>query len=88
MLGTQAVPSTIVAFVRVVALLIPWDYQGVIHPIGKSLLISRESLSVCVRIFRCPCTREIHKSRLLLGHFYIPLNQKCLVFLQQVRVKK
>lgn len=79
MLGTQAVPSTIVAFVRVVALL-PWDYQGMIHPIGKSLLISRENLSVCIRTFPCPCTREIHKSGLLLVHFYIPHNIKGVLF--------
>lgn len=44
--GTQAVPSTIVALVRVVALLIPWDYQGVIHPIGKSLLTNGEYVSL------------------------------------------
>lgn len=49
----------------------PWDYQGVILPIGNSLLTCRIILSVCVRIFRYPCTREIHKSGLLLGHFYI-----------------
>lgn len=57
MLSTKAVPGTAVAFVRVVALLTPWDYQGVIHPIGVSLFTSRENLSVCVMIFRSPCTR-------------------------------
>lgn len=50
MLGTQAVPGTVVALVRVVALLIPWDYQGVIHPIKKSLLQQRKSLCLCTDI--------------------------------------
>lgn len=42
MLGTKEQPGTAMAFVRVVALLTPRDYRGVIHLIGESLFTSRE----------------------------------------------
>lgn len=58
MLGTKAVPGTVVAFVRVVALLTPWDYQGVIHPIGNSLLTSRENFCLRTDISLRLCERN------------------------------